>query len=179
MGPMLDLDNLGMPKAPIVHSSREEELTFDFQEAGKWGGIIMTIGDFRKYIWSNKEDLSENTVVYAIKYDKHRRKAIKHKVESNIRINGEQLDIEDYYVTNNKGYIAWVKTDHRLVAEIHRRAAQSALNSFRTTLYIPKAARDHESAIDCLLLGYKKSNTDFRYFVRNDVQDLKVLIKRI
>merc|ERR1711954_321831 len=179
MGPMLDLDNLGMPKAPIVHSSREEELTFDFQEGGKWVGIIMSIGDFRKYIWSNKEDLSENTVVYAIKYDKHRRKAIKHKVESNIRINGEQLDIEDYYVTSNKGYIAWVKTDSRLVAEIHWRAAKSALSSFRTTLYVPKSARDRKTSIDRLLMGYKRDNDDFRYLVRNDAQDLKVLIKRI
>merc|ERR1711954_578796 len=109
----------------------------------------------------------------------HRRKAIKHKVESNIRINGEQLDIEDYYVTNNKGYIAWVKTDSRLVAEIHRRAAKSQLSSFRTTLYVPKAARDRKTAIDRLLMGYKKENSDFRYLVRNDVQDLKVLIKRI
>merc|ERR1711954_576212 len=72
--PMLDLDNLGSPKPAKVHASREEELTEDFQEAGKWVGIIMSINDFRKFVWSNKEDLSENTVIYAVKYDKNRRK---------------------------------------------------------------------------------------------------------
>merc|ERR1711954_144188 len=88
-------------------------------------------------------------------------------------------DIEDYYVTNNKGYIAWIETDSRLVAEIHRRAAKSQLSCFRTTLYVPKSARDRKSAIDRLLMGYKKDNSDFRYLVRNDTLDLKVLIKRV
>ena len=100
-------------------------------------------------------------------------------MESNIKINGKQLDIEDYYVTSKKGYIAWVKTDSRLVAETHRRAAKSALNSFRTTLYVPKSARDRKTSIDKLLMRYKRKNQDFRYLVRNDAQDLKVLIKRI
>merc|ERR1712081_17378 len=87
--------------------------------------------------------------------------------------------IEDYYITSKNGYIAWVKTDSRLVAEIHRRAAKSALNSFRTTLFVPKSARDRKTTIDKLLMGYKQENSDFRYLVRNDTQDLKVLIKRI
>merc|ERR1712081_41546 len=130
-------------------------------------------------IWSHKEDLSENSVVYADKYDKNWGMAIKHKVKRNIKINGDQLEIEDYYVTNKKGYIASIKTDSRLVAEIHRRAAKSALNSFRTTLFVPKSARDPKATIDKLLMGYKRENTDFRYLVRNDTQDLKVLIKRI
>merc|ERR1711954_490286 len=99
--PMLDLDNLGLPKPAKGHASWEEELTEDFQEAGKWVGIIMSIDDFQKFVWSNKEDLSESSVIYAVKYDKNRRKAIKHKVESNIKINGDQLEIEEYYVTNN------------------------------------------------------------------------------
>merc|ERR1711954_102166 len=142
-------------------------------------GIVMSIDDFRKYIWSNKEDLSETSVVYADKYDKNRRKAIKHKVEHNIKINGDQLDIEEYYVTNKRGYIAWIKTNSRLVSEIHRRAAKSALSSFRTTLFVPKSARDRKTTIDKLLMGYKRENSDFRYLVRNDTQDLKVLIKRI
>merc|ERR1712081_162262 len=87
--------------------------------------------------------------------------------------------IEDYYITSKNGYIAWVKTDSRLVVEIHRRAAKSALNCFRTTLYVPKAARNCKTAIEKLLMGYKRENSDFRYLVRNDTQDLKVLIKRI
>ena len=64
--------------------------------------------------------------------------------------------IEEYYVTSKGGYIAWVKTDHRHVTVIHKRVAKSALKDFRTTLYVPKAARDPKSAIDCLLLRYKK-----------------------
>merc|ERR1712081_163936 len=77
------------------------------------------------------------------------------------------------------GYIAWVKTDRRLVSEIHRRAAKLSLKSFRTTLYVSKVARDRKGSVDRLLMAYKKVNSDFRYLIRNDAQDIKVLIKPI
>merc|ERR1711954_294841 len=137
----------------------------------------MTVEDFRKFIRSNREDLSENTVIYADIYDKDHRKAIKDKVDKNVNINRQQMVIEDYYITSKGGYIAWVKTDQRLVAEIHRRAAKFALKSFRTTLYIPKVARDRKASVDCILMGYKKVNSDFCYLIRNDEKDIKVLIK--
>merc|ERR1711954_330719 len=155
------------------------ELDDGFEEAKRWVGILMNIEDFRKYIWSNKGPLSKSTVVYADKYDKQRRISIKHKVKQNIRINGEQLSIEKYYITSKGGYIAWVKTDYRLVAEIYRRAQKSGLKDFRTTICVPKAARDRKTSIDRLLLGYKKENRDFRYLIRNGERDVKVLIKRI
>merc|ERR1712081_164195 len=131
--PILDLDNLENPKNKI-YLTREEELTDGFEEAGNWVGIIMSVEDFRKFIWSHKETLSENAVIYADIYDNDRRKAIKYKVEKNVNINREQMNIDDYYITSKGGYIAWVKTDRRLVSEIHRRAAKSSLKSFRTTL---------------------------------------------
>merc|ERR1711954_160321 len=123
--------------------------------------------------------INDTSVIYADIYDKNRQKAIKDKVEKKIRINGDQLIIEDYYVTSKGGYIAWVKTDPRLVQEIHKRAQKSALKDFRTTIFVPKAARDRKSSIDRLLVAYKKENSDFRYLVRNGEQDLKVLIKRV
>merc|ERR1711954_84250 len=58
-------------------------------------------------------------------------------------------------------------------------AAKAALKDFRTATFVPKLARDRKSKIDDLLMGYKKSNPDFRYLVRNDTRDLKVSIKRI
>merc|ERR1711954_118282 len=62
---------------------------------------------------------------------------------------------------------------------IHRRAAKAALKDFCTATFVPKLACDRKGKIDELLMGYKKSNPDFRYLVRNDARDLKVLIKRI
>merc|ERR1711954_615863 len=100
------------------------------------GGIIMSVDDFRRFILSHKETLSENSVIYADIYDNDRRKAIKYKIEKNVNINREQMSIEDYYITSKGGYIAWVKTNRRLVSEIHRRAAKSLLKSFRTALYV-------------------------------------------
>merc|ERR1711954_510035 len=123
--------------------------------------------------------INDTSVIYADIYDKNRQKAIKDKVEKKIRINGDQLIIEDYYVTSKGGYIAWVKTDPRLVQEIHRRAQKSALKDFWTTIFVPKAARDRKSSIDRLLVGYKKINSDFRYLVRNGQRDLRVLIKLV
>merc|ERR1711954_442911 len=68
--------------------------------------------------------------------------------------------------------------DHRLVTQIHWRAAKSMIREFRTTTFIPKIARDRKSKIDGLLMSYKKENSDFRYIVRNGKRDIRVLIKR-
>merc|ERR1712081_129186 len=96
-----------------------------------------------------------------------------------IRINRQQLDIMDYYITSKGGYIAWIKTDPRMIAEMHKRAAKASLRDFRTANFVPKFTRERKSAIDNILMGYKKENPDFRYLVRNDQRDLKVLIKRL
>merc|ERR1711954_366217 len=174
---MLDLDALN-PDAKIFES-REDELNEGFEDAKKWFGLIMTLQEFRSFIWSNKGPLSDNTVLFANKYDKQRRKCLKNEVERYIKINGDQLSIEEYYLTSKGGYIAWVKTDFCLVAEIHRRAQKSGLKDFRTTIYVPKAAWDQKTSIDRLLLGYKKENRDFRYLIRNGERDVKVLIKHV
>merc|ERR1711954_362377 len=90
----------------------------------------------------------------------------------------EQLLIEEYNINLKGGIIAWVKTDARLVSLIHQRAAKSSLKSFRTTLYVPKLAKNRKSSADHLLMAYKKTNEDFRYLIRNDEKDIKILIKR-
>merc|ERR1711954_96313 len=170
---------MGTTHQDKIFESREDELNEGFEDAKKWFGLIMSLEEFRSFIWSNKGPLSDNTVLFAHKYDKQRRKCIKNKVERNIKINGDQLAIEDYYLTSKGGLIAWVKTDPRLVSEIHRRAQKSGLKDFRTTIFVPKAARDRKSCVDRLLVGYKKLNPDFRYLVRNRENDIKILIKRI
>merc|ERR1712112_641626 len=118
-------------------------------------------------------------MLFAEMHDKDRRRAIKDKVEKFARIHHEQLNIEDYYITTKNGIIAWVKTDSRLVIEIHKRAARSQIKEFRTTNFVPKFARDRKAKVDALLMGYKKENTDFRYIVRNGDKDIRVLIKRL
>merc|ERR1711954_336618 len=60
----------------------------------------------------------------------------------------------------------------------HRRAAKAALREFKTCTFVPKIARERKAGIDKLLLEYKRLNPDFRYIMRNDIKDLKVLIKR-
>merc|ERR1711954_633310 len=117
--------------------------------------------------------------LYADMYDSDCRRAIKDKVERFARIHRDQLIIEDYYITTKNGIIAWVKTDSRLVTEIHKRVARSQIKEFRTTNFVPKFAQDRKAKIDNILMGYKKENMDFRYIVRNGDQDIRVLIKRI
>merc|ERR1711954_150228 len=65
------------------------------------------------------------------------------------------------------------------VSLIHQRAAKSSLKSFRMTLFVPKFARDQKASADRLLMTYKKTNEDFRYLIRNDEKDIKILIKRM
>merc|ERR1712081_71557 len=156
---LIDLEKLSQ-QINKIYLNRDEELTDEFEEAKKWVGIIMDIADFRKFIWSHKEPLQDSSVLFADIYDRDRKKAIKDKVEKNVHIKSQQLLIDEYYITSKGGLIACVKTDPRLVALIHQRAAKSSLRSFRTTLYVPKLARDRKSSADRLLMSYKKSNDD-------------------
>merc|ERR1712081_114355 len=177
--PLINLDAL-KNQIEEKYKNREEELKGEFEEASWWIGIIMELEDFRKFIWSDvRKEESETTTLYADIYDRHRRKAIKFKVERHLHINTRQIDILEYYVTTKKGYIAWVKLDPRMITEIHKRAAKAAIREFRTTTFVPKLARDRKARIDELLMEYKKINKDFRYIVRNGEKDLRVLIKRV
>ena len=150
--PLLDLDNLDLPKGKI-YTTREEELDEKFKDAGYWIGILMTLAEIRKHVWSYKGEISETSLLYADMFDNDRRRSIKDKVETYLRINGEQLVIHDYYFTSKGGYFAWVRTDPRLVAEMHRRAAKSAIKDFRTMTFIPKLACDRKSTLNKLLMG--------------------------
>merc|ERR1711954_281073 len=175
--PLINLDELGKMKT-TKYEDTEEEKTGEFEEAGHWIGILMEEDEFTKFVWSYNHDETVQTILNADKYDRHRRKTIKFKVEKHMRINGKQLEIIEYYVTQKKGLIAWIKTDPRLVTEIHRRAAKAALREFKTCTFVPKIARERKSKVDELLMEYKKQNKDFRYLVRNGPKDIKVLIKR-
>ena len=152
--PLLDLEKLGKPEGKIF-LSRDKEIDEGFKEAGKWIGFLMILDDFRKHIWSYKTIINDNSMLYADMHDSDRRRAIKDKVKRFARIHRDQLVIEDYYITTKNGIIAWVKTDSRLVTEIHKRAAKSQIKEFRTTNFVPKFARDRKAKIDGLLMGYK------------------------
>merc|ERR1711954_282568 len=143
-----------------------------------WIGIIMTIDDIKKFIWSYKKEQNENSMLFSDVYDKDRRKAIKHKVEQNLYVNRRQLDIQEYYITTKGAIIAWIKTDPRMVVELHKRTARAPTKEFKTSNYIPKLARDRQTSATKMLMDYKKINSDFRFIIRNDESDIKVLIKR-
>merc|ERR1712081_43692 len=175
--PLINLEDLGKPKVS-KYKDIEEEKTGEFEDAGHWIGIIMEEAEFTKFVWSYNREESVQTILNADKYDRHRRKTIKFKVEKHMRINEKQLEIVDYYITQKKGIIAWIRTDPRLVTEIHKRAAKAALRDLKTCTFVPKIARERKSKVDELLIEYKKLNKDFRYIVRNGPQDIKVLIKR-
>merc|ERR1712081_164651 len=105
----------------------------------------------------NNETESDVSILNADKFDKNRRKAIKWKVEKNLRINRMQIEILEYYVTTKGGLIAWIKLDPRMITEIHKRAAKAALKDFRTATFVPKLACDRKSKIDDFLMAYKKA----------------------
>merc|ERR1711954_20600 len=173
--PLIDLDNNGANKGQSFNS-QSDEINFSFEDASLWIGFIMDIKDFRKFIWDKKE--SDQSILFADKFDPDRRKTIKFNVEKHLAVNKQQIDILEYYITTKGGLIAWCKLDPRMVTELHKRSAKAMLKDFKTATYIPKIARDRKSAVDKLLLTYKKDNPDFRYIVRNGPSDIRVLIKR-
>merc|ERR1711954_578365 len=178
--PLINLDEINK-KRTKEYASRKEEVIDKFSEANWWFGVKMELEDFRKFIWSHKKERRENdiSILQADKNDKQRKQAIKLKVEKNLWINSDQLEIIDYYITTNGGPIAWVKTDPRMVTLIHQRAAKAALKDLRTVTFIPAIARDRKGSIDKMLIDYKRENSDFHYIVRNGEDDLIVMIKRV
>merc|ERR1711954_507932 len=158
--PLINLDELGKMKT-TKYKDIEEEKTGEFEEAGHWIGILMEEAEFTKFVWSFNCEETMQTILNADKYDRHRRKTIKFKVEKHMRINEKQLEIVDYYITQKKGIIAWICTDPRLVTEIHRRAAKAALRDFKTCTFVPKIARERKAKVDELLMEYKRLNKDF------------------
>merc|ERR1711954_452762 len=173
--PLIDLDNNGANKGQSFNS-QSDEINFSFEDASRWIGFIMDIKDFRKFIWDKKE--SDQSILFADKFDPDRRKTIKFNVEKHLAVNKQQIDIIEYYITTKGGLIAWCKLDPRMVTELHKRSAKAKLKDFKTATYIPKIARDRKTAVDKILLDYKKQNSDFRYIIRNGQSDIRVLIKR-
>merc|ERR1711954_625958 len=173
---LIDLDKIPQSKS---FSSKKEEIEFEFTEAGKWLGIVMDIEDFRKFVWDDAREANDAAILNADIFDRNRCKAIKFKVERNLHVNRAQIDIEEYYITTNKGLIAWIKLDPRMVVEIYRRAAKASLKEFKTCTFISKIARDCKARVDSMLMEYKKDHRDFCYLIRNGEDDIKILIERI
>ena len=71
--PIIDLDALSKPTG-IVFKTREEELDSAFLDAAWWIGVVMSIEDFRNFIWSpEREADSDVSIINADKFDKNRR----------------------------------------------------------------------------------------------------------
>merc|ERR1712081_64738 len=58
------------------------------------------------------------------------------------------------------------------------RTSRAPTKEFKTSNFIPKLARDRQTSVTRMLMDYKKENPDFRFIIRNDELDIKVLIKR-
>ena len=112
--PLLNLDNLGK-KPGKAHSIVKEELEEEFEEAGNWVGIRLTIEELQKYIWCKfRKQETDQTLLFAHRYDKDRRETIAHKIEKFLWIHSSQVEILEYYMTNRNGIIAWMKLDRRM-----------------------------------------------------------------
>ena len=127
----------------------------------------MVIEDFIKCLYCENKNESQQTILYAHKYDPDRREAIQIKIETQSYINRQQLQIEEYYITTKGGITAWMKMDPRIVKEIMKRAAVAQNKEFKTAVYVPPLAHDRKKSLDDLLLAYKKQHQDFRYIIRN------------
>ena len=122
----------------------------------------MTMAEVRKCAWCDKKSESDHTIINAHKYDEDRQESIKIKVQSNLHINLQQINIYSYYFTTKGGITAWVETDEYTIKEILKRAQTAQMQDFRTAVFVPKLARDRKTSIDKLLLAYKKNHTDFK-----------------
>merc|ERR1711954_202956 len=175
---MLNLEKLH--KTQTKYNSQKEEVVDKFYDANNWLGLKMEMEEVRKYTWNHKtaKKESDHTILYGDAYKDDREEAITAKLEQSAWINKKQIVINDFYFTTAGGLIALVNLGKVMVREVHNRAIRASSKHFRTINYTPKLARDRQTSLDKILLDFKKVEPDFRYLIKNDKEDLSVLVKR-
>ena len=136
------------------YNSKVVEVEDNFDAAKWWLGIKITLAELTVFIYDKNE--TDYTIMYAHRFDRHRRNCEKSKIQRFLHINAKQVDIFSYYFTLKGKVIAWVKMDPLMVKEIHQRAARASLNTLRTATFEPLNARARKTAIDKILMSYKK-----------------------
>ena len=101
------------------------------------------------------------------------------KIENNTSLHMEDIEIHQYFMSSNNGLIAWIQLDAPIVERIMRETSRIPAKIFKTVPFIPEIARGCKKAIDAVLLQYKRTIDDsLCYLIKNDVDDVKVLLKR-
>ena len=101
------------------------------------------------------------------------------KIEANTSLRMEDIKIHQYFMTSNKSLIAWIQMDAHIIERITRETSRVPAKVFKTVPFIPELARGRKKAIDAVLLDYKRNvDNSLRYLIKNDTDDVKVLLKR-
>ena len=169
---------------PRIHKNRFanklHERQVGFKHALEWVEIFMTkleilawIGDPAKNLWHDRKILRDPAL------DNNRLNAFVDKIETNTSLNMHDIEIHQYFLTTNNGIIAWLHLDEPTVTAILRQTSRLPANVFKAVPFIPELARKRKKAVDAILLHYKRNfDENLRYIVKNDEDDIKVMLKR-
>lgn len=64
-----------------TYTSKKAEINNEFSEAGWWLGLFMEMSELRKFVWCDKREDSDQSILFADMYNNNRHKAIKYNVE--------------------------------------------------------------------------------------------------
>ena len=159
--------------------NRLDERRQAFQAALEWIGVFMTREEILAWIGDpSKEQWTDRKILKCQSCDGARRNAVTEKIENHTSLHYEDILIHEYYVSTNNGFIFWMRLDAFSVDLILKQTSKIPSRQFKAVPYIPDIARNKKKNIDMLLMEYKKSvNENLRYIIKNDLDDLKILVR--
>ena len=79
----------------------------------------------------------------------------------------EDIEIDDYFMSDNNGIIVWLHMDAPTVQRIMKETSRIPAKEFKVVPLIPEIARTRKKAVDSILLGYKRSvDESVRYLIK-------------
>merc|ERR1711954_239157 len=100
------------------------------------------------------------------------------KMEAYTSLQYQDIIIHEYHVSTNKGNIMWARMDQVTVDIILKQSSKLPARTFKAIPFIPEIARQRKKEIDSIMLEYKRRvNDNLRYVVKNNDDDLKLLIR--
>ena len=164
----------------VVYHTREEEAVAKFELAQNWVGLKVKDGVIAQFIWPWLGSQTENEMLHDSKNITAREECIKYLIEFHCRINSEDINIYEHYITSTTGVIMWFRTDKHIAQAIYKAAPKMRTDECQIQLYIPDVARDRKRHIDRLFMEYKtQRDKNFRYLVKNTSSDIEILVKSV
>merc|ERR1711954_282670 len=134
-------------KAKFYNSLHERQVAF--KHANEWLGVFMTRQELLAWVGNReKENFTDRKLIRDQALDGPRRNAFCEKIEQNTSLHLEDIEISDYFMSDNNGIIAWIHLSKPIVQRILRETSKIPARDFKAVPFLPEISRTKKKAID-------------------------------